>query len=122
MPAASSLRKLAESLRSLPETVCPIAASTVAIALMPAPPTPTMWMWRGRERSTTSATRVLLHQGGDSIGGVEMGVRAHRGLHDRAARRVVEEGAQLALETLGGELAVGHDDRRAGVGQHAAVG
>ena len=36
-----------EALMSLPVTWWPMAASTAAMALMPAPPTPTTWMWRG---------------------------------------------------------------------------
>ena len=44
-----------ESLRSDPLTVCPMRASTSAIALIPAPPTPTTWMRLGVARSSAGS-------------------------------------------------------------------
>src|SRR3954463_12988180 len=122
MPLAWSLRKPPESLRSLPDTVWPMAASTLAIALMPAPPTPTMWIRRGRERSSTSATGVRFDQLGDVVGGVEMRLGPHCRRHRLAARRVVEDRTQLGFEPRRRELAVRHPNRRPRRRQHLRVG
>ena len=47
-----------DALRSLPVTVWPMAASTEAMALMPAPPMPTTWMRCGRDRSSAGASAI----------------------------------------------------------------
>ena len=52
-PRARSRSSPADSLRSLPDTWWPMAASTVAMALMPAPPMPTTWTRGGSVRSST---------------------------------------------------------------------
>ena len=71
-----------ESLRSLPLTWCPMATSTVAMALMPAPPTPTTWMRSGRERSS-SGTGVLLGELGNGSRGSGTAQAAGRLGHGR---------------------------------------
>ena len=55
-PRARSRSVTPDSRRSLPDTRCPMAWSTVAMALMPAPPTPTMWMWAATVGSPTPVT------------------------------------------------------------------
>ena len=57
-PSERSRSVTPDSRRSLPDTWCPMAWSTVAMALMPAPPTPTMWMWGTAVGSPTPAARA----------------------------------------------------------------
>src|SRR5205807_3857205 len=66
--------RLIDRLRSLPVTRWPMAASTVAMALMPAPPTPITWMRRGWVRSSSATGHptdgVLVGQGRHRPGGI----------------------------------------------------
>ena len=55
MPATRSRSVTADALRSLPVTVCPMACSTVAMALMPAPPIPTTWHGQRTARDRRTA-------------------------------------------------------------------
>ncbi len=68
---------------SLPVTWWPMPTSTDATAFMPVPPTPMTCSERGcvRSMAEASATRLLLDQPGDPIGGVGSGRGAHRARH-----------------------------------------
>ena len=122
MPGAARRSVTGEAFRSLPVTVWPMAASTVAMALMPAPPTPTTWMVEragsgprgrtpaGRSRrqptlgggpprasaSTTSAPAAAASGRPSARGGP-----AHGGQPRRVGQQAVEHGGQPAPVAVG---------------------
>jgi hypothetical protein len=112
----------ADSLRSLPETLWPMAVNTLAIALMPAPPTPTTWIERGlgqidglirfdRRHRVDGLIRhgMFLHQPGDTISGVTVGRGLDRIGHRRQTSRVGQQRVQL-LGQASRSARVGHED------------
>src|SRR5437764_1155369 len=78
-------------------------------------------MKEGLSPASTS-TSANLDEVGDAVGGIEMGVGAHRRRHGVAAGGIFENGRQLHFESIGGELVVGNHDSRACIGEEPAVG
>ena len=106
-PAARSRSSPADSFRSLPDTRWPIAASTLAMALMPAPPTPTTWMDRGRAGRRDAATRRVLRHGRAPRPAARHGRRRHgrrtvsHGLgHRGQAGRIGEQRVELVGQAI----------------------
>src|SRR5690606_6729076 len=118
-PRSRSGPRKGVSLSSTPEMSCPIWASTVAIALMPAPPTFTTWMRRGTPRSMdcrgrSAGTGVLLDQCGDAIGGIGGGQGRHPLGHGAEPIGVGEQRVDLGDQALAVELVVAHHHRPTG--------
>src|SRR5258708_21911586 len=129
MPWERRRSSTSESLRSEPETRCPMARSTSAMALIPAPPMPTMWMCRGGPRSSAApdapASRTSagmgVHQLGDAGGRVGMPVGAGGLAHGPEALRIGQEGIELEAQAPAVALVIGDEHRRPHADQRVGV-